>query len=164
VRVAVNLSSAPFRSQSLIDTVSGALAASGLAAERLELEISESMLRNDGERALETLGQLRGLGVRIVLDDFGADCSSLGCLRRFLFDKVKIDPSFVAGLSEAGPCGAIVKAVTGLGADLGVTVTAEGVETDEQLAQLRRRGCAAAQGYRLGRARPASEVGALFET
>jgi predicted signal transduction protein with EAL and GGDEF domain len=162
VRVAVNLSPAQFRSRTLVDTVARALAVSGLAPERLELEVSESVLRSDGERALATLHQLRDLGVRIALDDFGAGYSSLGCLRMFAFDKVKIDPSFITGLSEPGPCAAIVKAVADLGARLGVATTAEGVETAEQLALLRERGCDAAQGYLLGRAGPASGVPALF--
>jgi diguanylate cyclase (GGDEF)-like protein len=162
VRVAVNLSPAQFRSRTLVDTVACALAVSGLAPERLELEVSESVLRSDGERALATLHQLRDLGVRIALDDFGAGYSSLGCLRMFAFDKVKIDPSFITGLSEPGPCAAIVQAVADLGARLGVATTAEGVETADQLAQLRARGCDAAQGYLLGRAGPASGVPALF--
>jgi len=164
VRVAVNLSPAQFRCRTLIDTVVRALAVSGLAPERLELEVSESVLRSDGERALATLHQLRDLGVRIAMDDFGAGYSSLGCLRMFAFDKIKIDPSFITGLSEPGPCAAIVKAVAGLGASLGVVTTAEGVETPEQLARLREQGCGAAQGYLLGRATPASEVSALLET
>jgi len=162
VRVAVNLSPARLRSPTLVDTVARALAASGLAPDRLELEVSEAMLRSDGEQALATLRQLRDLGVRIALDDFGAGYSSLGCLRLFAFDKIKIDPSFVTGLSQAGPCHAIVKAVAQLGADLGVATTAEGVETAEQLAQLREQGCDAAQGYLLGRATPTSDIPALL--
>lgn len=162
VFVAVNLSPAQFRSRSLIDTVARALAASGLAPERLELEVGESMLRSDGEQALATLHQLRGLGIRIALDDFGAGYSSLGCLRLFAFDKIKIDPSFITGASQAGPCAAIVKAVAELGASLGAVTTAEGVETAEQLAQAREHGCDAAQGYLLGRARPASDIPAML--
>jgi diguanylate cyclase (GGDEF)-like protein len=162
VCVAVNLSPAQFRSRTLIDTVARALSASGLAPERLELEVSESMLRDDGEQALATLSQLRGLGVRIALDDFGAGYSSLGCLRLFAFDKIKIDPSFITDLSRTGPSAAIVKAVAELGASLGAVTTAEGVETAEQLAQVREQGCDAAQGYLLGRARPASDIAALL--
>jgi diguanylate cyclase (GGDEF)-like protein len=163
VRVAVNLSPTQFRSGTLIDTVAGALAASGLAPQRLELEVSEAVLRSDGERALVILHQLRGLGVRIAMDDFGAGYSSLGCLRMFAFDKIKIDPSFVTGMTQAGPCAAIVKAVAELGASLGVATTAEGVETAEQLDQLRQHGCDAAQGYLLGRAGRAGGVPALLE-
>ncbi len=162
VRVAVNLSPAQFRSRTLLDTVARALAVSGLAPERLELEVSESVLRSDGERALATLHRLRDLGVRIAMDDFGSGYSSLGCLRQFAFDKIKIDPSFITGLSEPGPCAAIVKAVAALGTSLGVVTTGEGVETAEQLARLREQGCDTAQGYLLGRAAPASEVSALF--
>ncbi|WP_177218483.1 bifunctional diguanylate cyclase/phosphodiesterase [Caulobacter sp. UNC279MFTsu5.1] len=162
MRVAVNLSPAAFRSRTLLDTVAGALVASGLTPARLELEISESVLRGDGERALATLHQLRGLGVRIAMDDFGAGYSSLDCLRLFSFDKVKIDPSFIAGLSQPGPCAAIIKAVTDLGVGLGFVTTAEGVETADQLAQLREGGCDTAQGYLLGRAGPADEISALF--
>ena len=162
VRVAVNLSPTQFRSRTLVDTVAGALAASGLAPQRLELDVSESVLRSDGERAMATLHQLRGLGVRIAMDDFGAGYSSLGCLRMFAFDKIKIDPSFITGMAQAGPCAAIVKAVAELGASLGMVTTAEGVETAEQLSQLRQHGCDAAQGYLLGRAAPASGVPALL--
>jgi len=157
--VAVNLSPVQFRSRTLIDTVSRALTASGLAPERLELEVSASVLRGDG---LAALHELRDLGVRIAMDDFGIGPSSLDCLRLFPFDKVKIDPSFIAGLSQPGPCAAIVKAVTDLGAGLGFVTTAEGVETAEQLAQLRERGCDTAQGYLLGRAGPADGIPALF--
>lgn len=163
VRVAVNLSPAQLRSRTLIDTVAGALAASGLAPQRLELEVSESVLRSDGDRALATLHQLRDLGVRIAMDDFGAGYSSLGCLRMFAFDKIKIDPSFIAGMAQVGPCAAIVKAVADLGANLGVVTTAEGVETAGQLVHLRQQGCDAAQGYLLGRATPASGIPALFD-
>ena len=162
VRVAVNLSPTQFRSRTLVDTVAGALAASGLAPQRLELEVSESVLRSDGERAVATLHQLRGLGVRIAMDDFGAGYSSLGCLRMFAFDMIKIDPSLITGMALAGPCAAIVKAVAELGASLGMVTTAEGVETAEQLAQLRQHGCDAAQGYLLGRAAPASGIPALL--
>ncbi|MDR6533472.1 diguanylate cyclase (GGDEF)-like protein [Caulobacter rhizosphaerae] len=162
VRVAVNLSPTAFRSRTLVGAVARALADSGLAPARLELEIGEAVLRGDGARALAILHQLRGLGVRIALDDFGTGHSSLDCLRLFSFDKVKIDPSFIAGLSEPGPCAAIVRAVTRLGAALGFVTTAEGVETADQLAQLREQGCDTAQGYLLGRAGPADEVPALF--
>lgn len=162
VRVAVNLSPTAFRSQTLVGAVARALADSGLAPARLELEIGEAVLRRDGERALATLHQLRALGVRIALDDFGTGYSSLDCLRLFSFDKVKIDPAFIAGLSQPGPCAAIVKAVTGLGASLGFVTTAEGVETADQLAQLREQGCDTALGYLLGRAGPADEIPALF--
>jgi diguanylate cyclase (GGDEF)-like protein len=162
VRVAVNLSPAAFRSRALVETVTRTLATSNLAPERLELEVSEAVLRGDGERALAALHQLRGLGVRIAVDDFGAAYSSLDCLRLFSFDKVKIDPSFIAGLAQPGPCAAIVKAVTDLGAGLGFVTTAKGVETAEQLVLLRERGCDTAQGYLLGRAGPADGVPALF--
>jgi diguanylate cyclase (GGDEF)-like protein len=161
-RVAVNLSSAAFRSPDLVGAVDRALAASGLAPDRLELEVGEPALRGDGARALATLRRLRDLGVRIALDDFGVGHSSLDCLRLFSFDKVKIDPSFVAGLSQPGPCAAIIKAVADMGAGLGFVTTAKGVETAQQLALLRERGCDTAQGYLLGRAGPTSKVAALF--
>ncbi|GAA0595799.1 hypothetical protein GCM10009416_37700 [Craurococcus roseus] len=156
--VAVNLSPAQFRRGDLVGSVRSALAASGLAPERLELEITESVLLEDDRATLGTLRELRALGVRIAMDDFGTGYSSLGYLQRFPFDKIKIDRSFVRGMAHDANCMAIVRAVVSLGATLGVTITAEGVETPEQLALLRDIGCDEAQGFLLGRPKPGSEV------
>jgi predicted signal transduction protein with EAL and GGDEF domain len=158
VRVAVNISPAQFKSRNLVASVSTALSAAGLAANRLELEITESVLLQDTEATLATLHKLRALGLRISMDDFGTGYSSLSYLRSFPFDKIKIDRSFVSELAMRGDSMAIVRAVTGLGRSLGISTTAEGVETSEQLALLRSEGCNEVQGYLFGPARPAAEV------
>ena len=162
IKLAVNLSPAQFRTRTLVSTVVRALAASGLAASRLELEITESVLLRDDEANLGTLHQLRRLGVRISLDDFGTGYSSLSYLRSFPFDKIKIDQSFVRELSSRSDCAAIVEAVATLGRTLGMATTAEGVETREQLDELRSKGCTEAQGYLFSRPRPAHELWELF--
>ncbi|MFL5253283.1 MAG: putative bifunctional diguanylate cyclase/phosphodiesterase [Rhodopila sp.] len=161
IGVAVNLSPMQFRSRDLAQVVAEALAASGLAPRRLELEITESVLLRDTEANIATLRALKALGLRIAMDDFGTGYSSLSYLRRFPFDKVKIDRSFVSDLPAGGESGAIVRAVVGLGASLGVTITSEGVETSQQLAYLRVEGCDQAQGYLFSRPVPSSEVAAL---
>ena len=162
VRVAVNLSPMQFKSPELAQTVFSAIAASGLAPDRLELEITESALLQDTEATLATLHQLRSFGVRIAMDDFGTGYSSLSYLRSFPFDKIKIDRSFIHELSTRGDCQAIVRAVTGLGSSLGIATTAEGVETHEQLKLLRREGCTEVQGYLFSPPRPAAEVEELL--
>jgi EAL domain-containing protein (putative c-di-GMP-specific phosphodiesterase class I) len=158
VKVAVNLSPVQFRSRNLVQTVIGALAASGLPGNRLELEITESVLLQDGENTLATLHQLKGLGVRISMDDFGTGYSSLSYLRSFPFDKIKIDRSFVTDLEHRVDCVAIVRAVAILGSSLGMATTAEGVETKEQLDRLRAQGCTEAQGYFFAPPRAAKEL------
>jgi diguanylate cyclase (GGDEF)-like protein len=158
VKVAVNLSPAQFRDSSLPGIVSAALEASGLAAERLELEITESLLLQDDQAVLGVLHDFRNLGTRIAMDDFGTGYSSLSYLRRFPFDKIKIDQSFIRGLAEQGDCAAIIRAVIGLGQSLGMAVNAEGVETEQQLAALKAQGCGEVQGYLFSVPRPATEV------
>jgi EAL domain-containing protein (putative c-di-GMP-specific phosphodiesterase class I) len=162
-KIAVNLSPVQFRTGTLVNTVIGALASSGLPASRLELEITESVLLQDDEKNLATLQQLRELGVRISLDDFGTGYSSLSYLRSFRFDKIKIDQSFVRELSSRQDCSAIIQAVVDLGGSLGMTTTAEGVETEQQLADLRAKGCTEAQGYLFSRPRPANKLGDLLQ-
>jgi diguanylate cyclase (GGDEF)-like protein/PAS domain S-box-containing protein len=147
IRIAVNLSPAQFRSRYLVQTVVRALANSGLRPDRLELEITESVLLLDSDNTRGCLYQLRDLGVRISMDDFGTGYSSLSYLRSFPFDKIKIDRSFVSELDEKDDCLAIVRAVAGLGASLRISTTAEGVETQEQLGKIRAEGCTEAQGY-----------------
>ena len=157
LRVAVNLSPIQFRQGHLGADVTSALADAGLAPGRLELEITESVLIEDSEAVIAVLSQLRSLGVRIALDDFGTGFSSLSYLRRFPFDKIKIDRSFVQNLSDAGDL-AILRAMTGLGRALNVTVVAEGVETAEQAGRLGAEGCSELQGYYFGRPGPGPAV------
>ena len=163
VDVAVNLSPVQFKSPNLIAIVNEALEASGLAARRLELEITESVLLQNSETTLTTLHELRGMGVRISLDDFGTGYSSLSYLRSFPFDKIKIDRSFVSELATRQDSMAIIRAVTGLGRSLGIVTTAEGVENDAQLDLLRREGCTQAQGYLFSMPRPASDVALMLD-
>ena len=162
VKVAVNLSPVQFQNSQLVATVFGALAASGLAPGRLELEITESVLLEKTERNIAILGQLRGLGVRISMDDFGTGFSSLSYLRSFPFDKIKIDQSFIRNLVEDDRSRTIVNAIAGLGLSFGMTTTAEGVETEAQLACLVANGCSEVQGYFYSRAVPESEIRALI--
>ena len=145
-------------------SVVSALAVSGLAACRLELEITESVLLQDSDATLATLHKLRALGVRISMDDFGTGYSSLSYLRSFPFDKIKIDRSFVSELAIRDDSMAIVRAVTGLGKSLGISTTAEGVETNEQLALLRSEGCTEVQGYLFSPPRPAEYVESMLST
>jgi len=161
VKIAVNLSPVQFNKTLVLDVIS-ALARSGLAPNRLELEITESVLIQDTDSTIATLTQLRDLGVRIAMDDFGTGYSSLGYLRKFPFDKIKIDRSFINGMDEKADSIAIVRAVAGLGATLGMSTTAEGVETVEQLAQLRLEGCTEVQGFLISKPRPASELAELL--
>jgi diguanylate cyclase (GGDEF)-like protein/PAS domain S-box-containing protein len=162
VRVAVNLSPVQFRNPGLVQAVAGALADSGLEAGRLELEITESVLLQDDQANSAILRELRELGARIALDDFGTGFSSLAYLLRFPFDKIKIDRSFVTGLPHRRESKAIIRAVVSMSRSLGISVTAEGVETTEQLEALRRLGCSDAQGYLFSRPVPAAEVTALI--
>ena len=129
IGVSVNLSPAQFKMRNLVQTVMSALAQSGLAPQRLELEITESVMLVDGKSTLEILQQLRKLGVRICMDDFGTGYSSLNYLRSFALDKIKIDRSFVHDLAFNADSRAIIRAVIGLGASLGMVTTGEGVET-----------------------------------
>jgi diguanylate cyclase (GGDEF)-like protein len=146
IKLAVNVSPAQFRNRNLLSVVVSALANGPLSPGRLELEITENVLLSDTESNIATLHRLRDLGVKIVIDDFGTGYSSLGYLRDFPFDKIKIDSSFVRGLR--GPnAKSIVRAVTGLASALGIATTAEGVETQEQLDQLRLEGCDEVQGF-----------------
>ena len=163
VRVAVNVSPTQFGSTRLVDAVAEALAASGLPAGRLELEITESVLLQDNDATLSVLHRFRGMGVRISMDDFGTGYSSLSYLRSFPFDKIKIDRSFVQNLSDGGSTPAIVSAIADLGSSLGMGTTAEGVETHEQLSRLREQGCTEVQGYFISPPRPAPEIPGLLE-
>jgi len=164
LRISVNLSAAQFRGRSLVQTVISALAASGLRPDRLELEITESVMLQDSEVALRTLNQLRELGVRIALDDFGTGYSSLSYLRKFPFGRIKIDRGFISELTAAREDSlAIVRSVIRLGNSLGMATTAEGVETKQQLGRVRAEGCTEMQGYYFSPPRPAAEIAALFQ-
>jgi diguanylate cyclase (GGDEF)-like protein len=163
VRVSVNVSAAQFKKRNLVQTIFNALAASSLPASRLELEITESVLIQDGEATLATLCQLRDLGVRIALDDFGTGYSSLSYLRSFPFDKIKIDRCFVKDLTDKDDDSlAIVRAVARLGHSLGMMTTAEGVESKEQMERVRAEGCTEMQGYYFSPPKTAAEISRQF--
>jgi predicted signal transduction protein with EAL and GGDEF domain len=158
VKVAVNLSAVQFRKGDLVDIVSAALKQSGLPPERLELEITESILMQGSTENVQTLRRLFGFGISIVLDDFGTGYSSLSYLRLFPFRKIKIDRSFVDEMSKNADCASIISAVAGLGRSLDIGTVAEGVETEEQLALIRAAGCTHAQGFLFGRPCPAAAL------
>ncbi|MGB8400276.1 putative bifunctional diguanylate cyclase/phosphodiesterase [Bradyrhizobium sp.] len=162
--VSVNLSPLQFAKGNLVSTVLHALASTGLPATRLELEITESVLLEKSERNIAILNQLRDLGVRISMDDFGTGYSSIGYLRSFPFDKIKIDQSFVRDLLVDEGSLAIVRAIAGLGVSFGMTTTAEGVETEEQMQCLNREGCIEVQGYLYSRPVPAGEIVRLLDS
>jgi diguanylate cyclase (GGDEF)-like protein len=162
VKVAVNLSPAQLKSRNLVQVVMSALAESGMAATRLQLEITESVLMQNTFATLATLHQLRALGVQIAMDDFGTGYSSLSYLRSFPFDKIKIDRSFVEDLSNGAEPLAIVRAIASLAKSLSMISTAEGVETQQQFEKLQSVGCTEMQGYIFSQARPAEEIVKLF--
>jgi EAL domain-containing protein (putative c-di-GMP-specific phosphodiesterase class I) len=162
-RVAVNLSPLQFRVGNLLSVVMDTLKQSGLPATRLELEITETLLLEKSDQVLATLHALRSLGVRISMDDFGTGYSSLSYLRSFPFDKIKIDQSFVRDLAANPDAQAIVRSIISLGKGLGVTITAEGVETEAELSCLRNEGCHEGQGFLFSRARPNVEIVSLLK-
>ena len=164
MKVAVNLSPVQFRSRDLVSDVEAALDASGLPPNRLELEITETVMMQDTDATLATLHTLRDLGIQVAMDDFGTGYSSLGYLRRFPFDRIKIDQSFVREMETETDCIAIVRAVTTLGHDLGMATTAEGVETRKQFDALTHAGCTEVQGYLFSPAVPGAAVLELLHT
>ncbi|HEX9969879.1 MAG TPA: EAL domain-containing protein [Acidimicrobiales bacterium] len=164
LQVSVNLSARQFADPDLVPVVAGALRDAGLDPSGLWLEITESVLMEEAESTVETLRALRALGIHLSIDDFGTGYSSLSYLKRFPVDTLKIDRSFVDGLGTDAEDEAIVTAVVRLAQALELGVVAEGVETAAQLAELRRLGCTAVQGYYLGRPMPASEVVASLAT
>jgi diguanylate cyclase (GGDEF)-like protein/PAS domain S-box-containing protein len=161
VRLAVNVSPIQLKSPTLALRITGALAASGLSPDRLEIEITEAVLIHDDESALAILHQLRAIGVRIALDDFGTGFSSLSYLKRFPFDKIKIDRCFISDIELDGSA-AIVQAVVNIAAARHMTTTAEGVETEQQREILRQLGCTQMQGYLFSAAKPAAEARRLL--
>jgi len=162
LHVAVNISAAQFRSAGLMQVIVSALAASRLKPTRLEIEITETVLLQDKDATLAILHQLRALGVRIAMDDFGTGYSSLTYLQSFPFDKIKIDRSFVKDITENAGSLNIVRAVAALANGMGMTATAEGVETNEQLDRITAEGCTEMQGYLFSRPLPAADIERLF--
>jgi len=162
LHVAVNISAIQFRNPGLMQVIVGALAASGLAATRLEIEITESVLLHNKEATLAVLHQLRALGIRIAMDDFGTGYSSLTYLQSFPFDKIKIDRSFVKNITENSSSLNIVRAIAALANGMGMTATAEGVETAEQLQSIASEGCTEMQGFLFSRPLPAAEIERQF--
>lgn len=160
-RVAVNVSGVQFSQGDLPGTVHAALLRSGLSPSRLELEITETVLISDLERALSILRRLKALGVSIAMDDFGTGYSSLSTLRAFPFDKIKIDRSFIEQVENQPQARSIVRAILALGRSLEIPVLAEGVETSGHLQFLRDEGCDEAQGYLLGRPGPSLSLPGL---
>ena len=162
IKVAVNVSPVQFKSGVFALKVLSALGETGLSACRLELEITEAVLIADDDAALSILHELRAAGVRVALDDFGTGYSSLSYLRRFPFDKIKIDRSFIADLTQGDRSCGIVKAIVMMATVHNMTITAEGVETEEQRDLLRRLKCDEMQGYLFSAAKPGSELASMF--
>jgi diguanylate cyclase (GGDEF)-like protein/PAS domain S-box-containing protein len=162
LHVAVNISAIQFRSPGLMQVIVGALAASGLAPTRLEIEITETVLLHNKEATLAVLHQLRALGIRIAMDDFGTGYSSLTYLQSFPFDKIKIDRSFVKNITESSSSLNIVRAVAALANGMGMTATAEGVETAEQLHSIASEGCTEMQGFLFSKPLPTAEIERQF--
>ena len=163
IKVAVNLSAYQFKQKNLVPVIARSLRESGLAANRLELEVTETVLLQDNESTLAMLHELKALGARIAMDDFGTGYSSLSYLRSFPFDKIKIDQSFVRDLSCREDAIHIVRAIKGLCAGLGMTTTAEGVETEEQLEKISAEGCTEVQGFLFSAPRPACEILSILD-
>jgi diguanylate cyclase (GGDEF)-like protein len=162
VHVAVNLSPLQFRDEELLNEVDAALAESGLGPERLELEITETTVLETNNQTIEALLELHGRGIRIALDDFGTGYSSLSYLRRFPFNKIKIDRSFIHDLGQEEDDASIILAIIGLAKNMKMVVTAEGVETESQAAFLSANGCAQAQGFLFYRPLSAEQIGAAI--
>ncbi len=162
IRVSVNVSGRQFRSEFFFETIAGALAASGLEPKYLVLELTESTIMENPRASADMLSGLQSLGVQISVDDFGTGYSSLASLKSFALDELTIDQSFVKGIPQHANDAAIVTAIIGMAHSLGLKVVAEGVETEEQLAFLRERGCDEYQGYLCSRPVPPEEWAALF--
>jgi EAL domain-containing protein (putative c-di-GMP-specific phosphodiesterase class I) len=159
---AVNLSVVQLRAEGLVATIAEALAASGLPPQRLELEVTESLLLQEDPHSRHVLAELQALGVSVALDDFGRGWSSLAYLRRFPFNQIKLDRSFLRDLEPDPRVAAVVSAILALGSGLGIRVVAEGIETEEQAQRLIALGCEHGQGWHLGRPMPAVQARALI--
>jgi EAL domain-containing protein (putative c-di-GMP-specific phosphodiesterase class I) len=158
VKVAINVSAVQFKKGNLFDIILCTLVETGLAPERLELEITETALLENQEAHLAAIRQLKNLGISLALDDFGTGYSSVNYLTNFPFDKIKIDKSFTQGVLNRRDCAAVVSSVLALAQGLGTVTTAEGVETEEQLEYMRNAGVDLVQGYLLGRPVPVSQL------
>lgn len=156
--IAVTVSATHLRGDDLVDCVAAALQRSGLAPDRLELELTESVLVDRADVALRTLERLHELGVRLALDDFGTGYSSLSHLWRFPFDRIKIDKSFTLSIESDAKARRIIETVLQLGQSLGCEVLAEGVETETQLARLEDYNCETVQGFLFGRPQPPQQL------
>ncbi|MBX9834569.1 MAG: EAL domain-containing protein, partial [Burkholderiaceae bacterium] len=163
VTIAINVSPRQFHLSDLVGCVRSALTRSGFSANSLELEITESALAEQPEEALKVLRRMGDLGVRLAVDDFGTGYSSLAHLKRFPIDVLKIDQGFIREIPQSADDMAISAAIIAMGQSLGLEVLAEGVETPEQLAFLRERGCHSYQGYLRSRPVPAAEFAALLQ-
>jgi diguanylate cyclase (GGDEF)-like protein len=162
LKVAVNLSPSQFASPSLLQMVERVIAESGIDANRVELEITEGLLMRNTDKTLQTLHELKKIGVRIAMDDFGTGYSSLSYLQSFPFDKIKVDRSFVSTLDSAPQSATIVRSVIDIASSLGMMTTAEGIETEAQCMRLSELGCDEAQGYLFGRPLPWGEAALLL--
>jgi len=158
IKLAVNLSAVEFRKPNLGEVVASALAQSGLSPDRLELEITETALLQSASECLPVLRQFKNLGIAVALDDFGTGYSSLNQLTMFPFDRIKIDQSFIRGMTKRADCAAIISATLTLASSLNIATTAEGVETEDQYRILRMAGITALQGYFFKRPGPADEL------
>jgi EAL domain-containing protein (putative c-di-GMP-specific phosphodiesterase class I) len=163
IRIAVNVSPLQFRSPGFSNVVFQALARSGIAPSRLEIEITESIFLEGAAPTIHLLHRLRSLGVRVALDDFGTGYSSLSYLRSFPFDKIKIDRSFVIGVATDDGAAAIVRAIVDLANALHMETTAEGVEDEQQFTKLKEQGCGSIQGYLFSRPIHSDEVAMLLK-
>ncbi len=161
--VAINVSPVQFRLGNFVESVRAALQTSGLNPARLELEVTESILLSDTDETLAILAELRTMGVRMVMDDFGTGYASLGYLQKFRFDKIKIDKSFIDEIGTNPNSAAIVRAVVGLSEALGLTINAEGVETEDQARLLRAYGCHEIQGFHYWAPMPSSDLHQLID-
>ncbi len=158
IKVGFNVSAVQFKSPGLLESISAAIEAAAINGSRLIVEVTESVMLKDAEQAISALHSIRDMGIVVAMDDFGTGYSSLSYLRRFPFDKIKIDKSFVSELGERDESAAIVRAATSLAKALGMETVAEGVETEDQLARVGVEGCSEAQGYLFSRPMPAREV------
>ena len=163
MRVCVNVSAHQLRTDALCALTAAALEEAGIGPAQLEIEITETVLVDDDPAPLAVLTRLRASGVRLALDDFGTGHSSLSYLRRLPFDRIKIDRSFITDIVTSRDCEAIVKSTIGLARDLGMEVTAEGIETAAQLAKLAGLNCPEAQGYLIGRPMPEAQIPAYLK-
>jgi predicted signal transduction protein with EAL and GGDEF domain len=163
-RIAVNVSPMQLRDGRLQDDIAAILRRTGLPARLLEIEVTENVMADNNQTVMGTLHALKAMGVRIALDDFGTGYSSLSYLRRFSFDKIKIDKSFVQGQSNDQGVRVILEAILGMCHNLGLAVVGEGIETQQQLAMLRQNGCTELQGYLLGRPMPSGAVAEFLRT